>query len=141
MQVYTYNPVTGELIGISEAEESPLEPDTFLMPAYSTEIAPPEFNPQTEIIYFDTNLNLWRKQDIETEPPVPLISENDAAILKEELLIMQQKKANVLEKLGLSQSEISLLLVNLPTENIINDLIGQPVPEGGIPSLLHPEDK
>lgn len=139
MQVYTYNPVTGELIGISEADESPLEPGTFLMPAYSTEIAPPEFNPQTEMIYFDTNLNLWRKQDIETEPPVPLISENDVAILKEELLIMQQKKANVLEKLGLSQSEISLLLVKLPTQKDIDDLIGQPLPENGIPTLLMPE--
>jgi hypothetical protein len=139
MQAYTYNPVTGELIGISEADESPLEPGTFLMPAYSTEIAPPEFNPQTEMIYFDTNLNLWRKQDIETEAPVPLISENDVAILKEELLIMQQKKANVLEKLGLSQSEISLLLVKLPTQKDINDLIGQPLPENGIPTLLMPE--
>lgn len=139
MQAYTYNPVTGELIGISEADESPLEPGTFLMPAYSTEIAPPEFNPQTEMIYFDTNLNLWRKQDIETEAPVPLISENDVAILKEELLIMQQKKADVLEKLGLSQSEISLLLVKLPTQKDIDDLIGQPLPENGIPTLLMPE--
>ena len=139
MQVYTYNPVTGELIGISEADESPLEPGKILMPAYSTEIAPPDFNPQTEIVYFDMDANLWRKQDLETEPPIPLISDSDVAILREELVIMQQKKADVLEKIGLSQSEVKILLVNLPTQKDIDDLIGQPFPSDGIPSLILPE--
>lgn len=139
MQVYTYNPVTGELIGISEADESPLEPGKILMPAYSTEISPPDFNPQTEIVYFDVDSNLWRKQDLETEAPIPLISDNDVAILKEELVIMQQKKADVLEKIGLSQSEVAILLVNLPTQKDIDDLVGQPFPSDGIPSLILPE--
>lgn len=141
MQVYTYNPVTGELIGVSEADESPLEPGKILMPAYSTEIAPPEFNPQEEIVYFDLDSNVWRKQDLDSEPPVPLISSQDVQILKDELHIMKKKKSDILEKIGLSQMEIDILLVNLPTEDVINKLIGEPMPEEGLPSLLHPGDK
>lgn len=141
MQVFTYNPVTGELIGVSEADESPLEPGKILMPAYSTEVIPPEFNMETEIVYFDINSNIWRKQDLESEPPVPLISDKHVSVLKQELAIMQQKKIDILEKIGISQKEIDILLVNLPTEDTINSLIGQPMPNEGLPSLLHPEDK
>jgi hypothetical protein len=141
MKAYTYNPVTGELIGISEADESPLEPGIFLMPAYSTEIEPPTFDPKSEIVYFDTDQNVWRKQDIDSEPPVPLISDTDVQILKDELSIMKKKKSEILEKIGLSQTEIEILLVNLPTEDIINQLIGKPMPQEGLPSLLHPTNK
>jgi len=141
MQVFTYNPVTGELIGISEADESPLEPGKLLMPAYSTEIVPPEFNPKTEIVYFDIDSKVWRKQDLDQEPPVPLISDRDVEYLKDELKLIKQKKSEILEKIGLSQKEIDILLVDLPTEDIINKLIGQPIPSQGLPSLLHPEDK
>ena len=141
MQVYTYNPVTGEIIGISEADESPLEPGKILMPAYSTEIKPPHFNPQEEIVYFDIESNVWRKQDLDQEPPVPLISDKDVQHLRDELKLMKQKKSEILEKIGLSEKEIEILLVNLPTEDIINEFIGKPMPEEGLPSLLHPEDK
>jgi len=141
MEVYTYNPVTGELVGISEADESPLEPGNFLMPAYSTELEPPAFNPQSEIVYFDKDEKVWRKQDLDSEPPVPLISDKDVEYLKDELILMKKKKSEILEKLGLSEKEIEILLVSLPTEDIINELIGQPMPEEGLPSLLHPEDK
>lgn len=41
MLVYSYNATTGEFTGSSEADESPLEPGVFLLPANSTEIAPP----------------------------------------------------------------------------------------------------
>lgn len=42
MIVYDYNPETGEYNGIGEAQESPLEPGVYLIPAHATTIAPPE---------------------------------------------------------------------------------------------------
>ncbi|AHJ10722.1 putative tail fiber assembly-like protein [Rhizobium phage vB_RglS_P106B] len=39
--VYNYHPVSLEYTGSSEARESPLEPGVYLIPAHSTEIAPP----------------------------------------------------------------------------------------------------
>lgn len=39
--IYNYSSVTGEYLDSSIADESPLEPNVPLLPAYSTEIAPP----------------------------------------------------------------------------------------------------
>lgn len=41
MKVHNYNADTGEYISTTEADESPLEPGVFLIPANATEIAPP----------------------------------------------------------------------------------------------------
>lgn len=41
MKVYSYHDLTGEFIGAEDADESPLEPGVFLIPAHSTELEPP----------------------------------------------------------------------------------------------------
>lgn len=42
MKVYSFYPETGIFAGITNAQESPLERDKFLIPAYATEVEPPE---------------------------------------------------------------------------------------------------
>jgi len=42
MQIYNYHPVTGEYKSTSEADVSPLSPNEFLIPKFSTSISPPE---------------------------------------------------------------------------------------------------
>lgn len=42
MTIYHYNQETGELTGQGEAELSPMDPDNYLIPKWSTPIPPPE---------------------------------------------------------------------------------------------------
>jgi len=41
MNIYNYDPETNQYTSAAVADESPLEPGVYLIPAYATEIAPP----------------------------------------------------------------------------------------------------
>lgn len=65
MQIYNYDEKTNVLIGTSVADESPLEPSVFLIPAYATEIAPPVVPDGQEAVYDGVG---WVLRDI----PIPV---------------------------------------------------------------------
>lgn len=54
MQVYHFHPTTGELVGMSEAMESPLEPGVYLVPAHATSAAPPDARPGYARVWSDS---------------------------------------------------------------------------------------
>ena len=51
--VYNYNRDTGEYLGLETAYESPMEPGVYLLPAHSTETAPPEAGEHQAAVYSD----------------------------------------------------------------------------------------
>jgi hypothetical protein len=51
MKVFNYNPDTGEFVSESEADESPLEPGVFLIPANATDLEPPSYGPGERAVF------------------------------------------------------------------------------------------
>lgn len=67
MKIYHYHPETLEYLSEGRADESPLEPDVFLIPAHATETAPPvEVAGKTR--HFEAGA--WSLRDI-PPPPAP----------------------------------------------------------------------
>lgn len=66
MKVYNYNPITKEYGGESIADESPLEPGVFLIPAAATTVKPPTIPQGRRAVWIN---NSW---SIELIPPAPL---------------------------------------------------------------------
>lgn len=54
MKIYNYHPITKEYLGESTADESPLEPEVFLIPANATRIIPPEIG-ENQTAVFENN--------------------------------------------------------------------------------------
>ena len=56
MILYNYSPLTYEYIGSCEADIDPIEPDSFLIPAYATDIQPPELSGKDKAIIFSNGV-------------------------------------------------------------------------------------
>ncbi len=69
MLAYSYNEITREYTGSEEADESPLEPGVFLIPANAVSIAPPDPMEGYRRVWNDTE---W---DLVLIPPPPAIPE------------------------------------------------------------------
>ena len=80
MKIYNYHPETNLFICESIADESPLEPGIFLIPAYATTIKPPELQ-EGKTLHFENNE--WVFKDIPEEVPEPVkpITEQDLNIV------------------------------------------------------------
>ncbi|WP_052262870.1 tail fiber assembly protein [Chromobacterium violaceum] len=75
--VYAYNPFTGEFLGETSAERSPLDIDeVWLLPAHSTELKPPETIERQAVVFRDGGWTVtpdWRAVklwSIDTAQPV-----------------------------------------------------------------------
>jgi hypothetical protein len=69
MRIWHYHYITGELLGEDVADESPLQPGQFLIPANSTTQSPPDPQDGKMIVYQEGQ---WELRDIpqpEPEPP------------------------------------------------------------------------
>ncbi len=61
--LYHYQPETGELLGESPADPSPLEPEVWLIPAHATDLPPPKPKAQQVAVFRDSRWQLapdWR---------------------------------------------------------------------------------
>lgn len=81
MLVYHFDQVTGQHVGMSDADASPLEPGVYLIPAFATDKKPP-VAPEGKFASFDGSK--WALRDIPTpeqEPePEPVVLTDDQRI-------------------------------------------------------------
>lgn len=75
--IYHYHPETGELVGSSDADESPLEPGVFLIPAHAAEDAPPAFDAKVQQCFREGAA--WVLRDIPPPPAPPVKTPEEIA--------------------------------------------------------------
>jgi len=51
MKIYNYHPLTSEYLNSVDADESPLEPGVFMIPAFATDIAPPNVSGSIKAVF------------------------------------------------------------------------------------------
>lgn len=118
MKIYQLHPVSGDFMWEGIAEESPLEPGKYLIPAHSVLVAPPEFDPEIQVCKWvgPVESGSWQIFTIENavENSEPLrwqpSKEELEKIRQEEEAILNRKK-DVLKKLGLTEQEMDDLLL------------------------------
>ena len=74
--LYHYHPETGELLGQSAADRSPLEPDIWLIPAHATDLPPPKPKARQVAVFRENQWQLapdWRSAVLwSTENGIPV---------------------------------------------------------------------
>lgn len=68
MQIYHYHHVTGEFLGEGVADESPLEPGVFIIPAHATTIQPLEYREGMTRCFIDGKWQYVPASVLETSP-------------------------------------------------------------------------
>ncbi len=69
MDIFHFHPETGALVGTGTADESPLEPGVFLLPANATFTPPPTATVGQRAVY-DPAFGVWELEAI-PQPPTP----------------------------------------------------------------------
>ena len=74
MKIYHYHPETGVYLGVGIADESPLEPGVFLIPAFATDVEPPACGANQTVKFIS---EVWVLEDIPQPelPPEPTVEE------------------------------------------------------------------
>jgi len=78
MLIYHYVPGTGLFCGQDVADESPLEPGVYLIPACATELVPPTPGANQQVVFSN---GAWALQDIPVPTPAPVAPVPTAAEL------------------------------------------------------------
>lgn len=102
MKIYNYD-INGIYTNSSDADESPLEPGIYLIPANATTVEPP-ITTDNEVAIFDGQS--WTKQEIVLNEP----SAEELAQRQAELDAKAAAKAAVLAQLGITEEQAKLLL-------------------------------
>jgi hypothetical protein len=74
MNVYSYDPITGEYLGATTADSDPLSPGEYLLPAFSTDVQPP--------VPAEGHRAIWQS-GVWTEVPVEFIAPQDEPLTLE----------------------------------------------------------
>lgn len=108
MKIFHYHPITGVLLGEGQADESPLEPGVWLIPAHATTEEPPVVADGEQAVWLDG----WQAQAIPAPP---------AAVQPEPQPIpVPQTPEEKLAALGLTVDDLRALLVSEPPAGLLD---------------------
>ena len=122
MKIYHYHPITKEYIGEGVADESPLEPGVFLIPAYATDI-PPKFKEGKATVFN----KVWIHVDVEVVADMDVSgtrpsSESEYAKVNRRYNAIASKIEELIEKNKFQKTKIEELTLELETvKNKTND--------------------
>lgn len=91
MKIHRYHPETLEYLGEGQADESPLEPGVFLIPACAAEDAPPMFDAKAHQCFREGGA--WVLRDIPPPPAPPVKTPEEIAA--EEQAAIKAKLAEI----------------------------------------------
>lgn len=93
MKIYNYDRQTGAYLGPSDADESPMEPGCFMVPAFATKIAPPDVD-ASKVAVFNPVKNAWEAHAVALEPIAP---EPAAMTFDEKVLVWRKSLQKYLD--------------------------------------------